>query len=179
MLNRTKQNYWENLQVRGTPCKCCSRSQQRSTRIAAQVNSAVSLDRTGMVNITFSHHLFCCWYMTKNISHTCARRSCRPARYLSSSTDSHTSKRCLATALRVSSSITTGHYVLNKDVDPKRLGSENNAMKENATSSHLMTPLVLLQQHLQQPAVLLVLMNRIFCVCRRSVLFLGSWRKDD
>ena len=30
----------------------------------------------------------------------------------------------------VSSSITTGHYVLNKDVDPKRLGSENNAMKE-------------------------------------------------
>ena len=30
----------------------------------------------------------------------------------------------------MSSSITTGPYVLNKDVDPKRLGSENNAMKE-------------------------------------------------
>ena len=29
-----------------------------------------------------------------------------------------------------SSSITTGHCILNKDVDPKRLGSENNAMKE-------------------------------------------------
>ena len=29
-----------------------------------------------------------------------------------------------------SSSITTGHYVRNKDVDPKRLGCENNAMKE-------------------------------------------------
>ena len=43
---------------------------------------------------------------------------------------SHISERCLATAVRVSSSITTGHYVLNKDVDPKRLGSENNAMKE-------------------------------------------------
>ena len=53
-------------------------------------------------------------------------------------THSQNSKRCLATALRVSSSITTGHnvlnkdaghyvlnkdaghYVLNKDVDPKR-----------------------------------------------------------
>ena len=29
-----------------------------------------------------------------------------------------------------SSSITTGHYVLNEDADPERLGSENNAMKE-------------------------------------------------
>ena len=27
--------------------------------------------------------------------------------------------------------LTSGHYVLNKDVDPKRLGSENNAMKHN------------------------------------------------
>ena len=41
-----------------------------------------------------------------------------------------TSKRCLATAPRVSFSITSEHYVLNTDVDPKRLGSENNAMKE-------------------------------------------------
>ena len=48
--------------------------------------------------------------MTKHISHTCGRRSCRPARYLSSSNHSHISERCLATALRVSSSITTGHY---------------------------------------------------------------------
>ena len=29
-----------------------------------------------------------------------------------------------------SSSITTGHYVLNKDMDPNGLGSENNAIKE-------------------------------------------------
>ena len=43
---------------------------------------------------------------------------------------SHISKRCLATALRASSSITTGHYVRNEDVDLKRQGSENNAMKE-------------------------------------------------
>ena len=70
--------------------------------------------------------------MTKHISHTYRydRRSCRPARYLSSSTHSHISERCLATALRVCPSITTGHYVLNKDVDPKRQGSENNAMEE-------------------------------------------------
>ena len=79
-----------------------------------------------MVNITLSHHFFCSsWYMIEHISHTCGRRSCRPARYLSSSTNSQISKRCLATALRASSSITTGHYVLDKDVDPKRLGSEN------------------------------------------------------
>ena len=97
--------------------------------LAAQVNSAVSLDRTRMVNITFSHNVSCSWYMTE-IPHTCGRRSSKPARYVSSSTDSQISKRCLATALRVSSSTTTGHYVLNKDVGPKRLGSENNAMKE-------------------------------------------------
>ena len=42
---------------------------------------------------------------------------------------SHISERCLGTALGVSSLIATGHYVLNKDVDPMRLGSENNAMK--------------------------------------------------
>ena len=98
-------------------------------RFTAQVNSAVSLDRTRMVNITSPQHFFCTWYMTKHISHTCGRRSCRPARYLSSSTHSHIFERCLATVLRVSSSITTGHYVLNKDVDHKRLGSENNNMK--------------------------------------------------
>ena len=101
-------------------------------RLTAQVISAVRLDRTRMVNITFSHQFFCSWYMTKHISHTCGRSSCRSARYWSSNTHSHTtSKRCLATALRVSSSVTTtGHYVLNKDVDPQRLSSENNAMKE-------------------------------------------------
>ena len=94
-------------------------------RLVTQVNTSVSLDRTRMVSITFSNH-FCSWYMTKHISHTCARRSCRPARYLSSSTHSHTSERFLATALRVSSSITTGHNVLNKEVGPKRLGSSIN-----------------------------------------------------
>ena len=31
---------------------------------------------------------------------------------------------CLPQSLQI------GHYVLNKDVDPKRLGSENNAKKE-------------------------------------------------
>ena len=55
-------------------------------------------------------------YMTKHISHTCGRRSCRTARYLLNSSHSHISERCLATALRVSSSITTGRYALNKDV---------------------------------------------------------------
>ena len=69
--------------------------------------------------------------MTKHISHTCGRRSCRPTRYLSSSTQPY----FRTTALRVSSSTTTGHYVLNKDVDPKRLGSESNAIKE-AQQSH-------------------------------------------
>ena len=66
--------------------------------------------------------------MTKHISRICGRRSCRPTRYLSSSTHNHTSKRCLVTALRMSSSTTNGHYVLNKDVDPvasaRRSGQE-------------------------------------------------------
>ena len=114
-----------------TPRKCCSRSQQRSSpglrlRLTALL---VLIERVWWIS---HYHHFCSFYilrMTKHISHTCGRRSCRPARYLSSSTHSHISKRCLATA-QVSSSITTRHYALNKDVDPKRLGSENNAMKE-------------------------------------------------
>ena len=118
------------LQVRGTPCKCCSKSQQRSSpgfrlRLTAPL---VWIERVCW--ISHYHHFFCSWHTTKHISHSCGRRSCRPGRYLSSSTHSHISEQCLATALRVSSSITTGHYVLNKDVDPKRLGSENNATKE-------------------------------------------------
>ena len=62
---------------------------------------------------------------------------------------SHISERCLATALRVSSSITTGHCVLNKGADLKRLGSENNAMKE-AQRPHTRndTAGIVLQQHL-------------------------------
>ena len=51
--------YVKKLQVRGASCKCCSRSQQRS-RIVAHIVSAVSLDRTCMVNITFSYHFFFC-----------------------------------------------------------------------------------------------------------------------
>ena len=151
-------------------------------RRAAQVNTAVSLDRTRMVNITFSHHshhFFCCWYVkTEHISHTCGWRSCRPARYSSSSTHSHTSKRCLATALRVSSSITTGHYVLNKDVDPKRLGSENNAMKEAQQAQTWWHRWYRVAAALAVASCIFIFMKRLFCVCRRSVVFLGSWLKE-
>ena len=52
----------QKLQVRSTPCKCCSRSQQAAEvqpRLAAQVNNVVSLDRTRMVNVAFSHRFFC------------------------------------------------------------------------------------------------------------------------
>ena len=95
----------------------------------ALVNSAVSLHRTRTVNITFSRLFFCSRYMTKHISPPVVEEV-RCPRDIVKHTHSHTSERCLATALRVSASITTGQYVLNKDVDPKRLGSENNAMKE-------------------------------------------------
>ena len=52
-------------QVRGTPCKCCSRSQQRSSpglrlRLTPLL---VFIERVCMVNITFSHHFFCSWYI--------------------------------------------------------------------------------------------------------------------
>ena len=154
-----------------------SRSQQTEVqpRLAAQVNSAVSLDTTRMVNITLSHHFFCSsWYMTKHMSHTCGRRSCRPARYLSSSTNSQISKRCLATALRVSSWITTGHYVIDRR-GSKASGFRRQCHEGSTTSSHLMTPLVLLHQHLRYQAVFVFFMNLLFCVWRRSVLFLGSW----
>ena len=144
-------------------------------RLAAQVNSAVSFDRTPMVNIILSHHFFCPWYMTKHISHTCGRRSCRPARYLSISTHSQIYKRGLTTA-RVSSSVTTGQCVLNEDVDPKRLGSDN-TMKEtrkvtpNDTAGIVAAVLVVASS-------VLFFMNRLCCVCRISVPFLGSWLKE-
>ena len=130
------------LQVRGTPCKCCSRSQQRSSpglRLRLTV-LLVLIERVWWI----SHSLityFALLAIWRSTFHTCGRRSCRPARYLSSSAHSQISKRWLATALRVSSSITNRHYVLNEDVDPKRLGSENNAMKEAQRA--------VLQQHLQ------------------------------
>ena len=147
-------------------------------RLAAQVNSAVSFDRTPMVNIILSHHFFCPWYMTKHISHTCGRRSCRPARYLSSSIHSHISEWCLATALRVSSSITTGHYVLNKDVDPKRLGSDNNAMKEAQQAHTKWHRWYVFAAALAVASCIFIFHGTLtFCVCRRSVLFLGSWLK--
>ena len=117
--------------MRGTPCTCCSRSQQRSglglrLRLTALL---VLIERVWWTSHPLStSSALDIWQ--KHISHICGRRSCRPVRYLSSSTHSHLSEQSLAKALRLSSSITTGHYVLNKDVDPKRLGSENNAMKE-------------------------------------------------
>ena len=52
--------------------------------LAAQLNSAISLDRRRMVDITFALHLCSSRYMTKQF-HTPVG-SCRPARYLSTST---------------------------------------------------------------------------------------------
>ena len=110
-------------------------------RLGAQVNSAASLDRTRIiVNTTLSHHylLWSSWCMTKLISHTCGKISCRPVWYLASITNSRIPKLFLATtALWVSSSITSGQYVLNKNGDRKRLGSENNGMEGNTSSSHI------------------------------------------
>ena len=137
--------WWEE-QNRWTYIYICKNSKTTGTYVVLPVNVAaghrsspglrlgltpllVLIERVSWISLLSSLLLLLIYYMTKHISHTCGR-SCRPARYLPSSTHSHTSKRCLATALRVSSSITTGHYVLNKDVDPKRLGSENNTMKE-------------------------------------------------
>ena len=89
--------------MRGTPCKYCSRSQQRSSpglwlRLTALL---VLIARAWWIShsLITSSALDNIWQSTYH--KTCGRRSCRPARYLSSSTHSHTSKRCLATALRV------------------------------------------------------------------------------
>ena len=134
----------------------------------AQVNSATSLDRMRIV-WWISHSLITpssALDIWQHISHT-RGKSCRPARHLSGRTQSQISKRCLPIALRVSS-ITTGHYVLRKDVDLKRMGSENN--EGNTTGSHLMTPLPLLQQILQYQVVFELFMNRLFWV------FIKSWK---
>ena len=107
------------------------------------------------------------WQST--FSQTCGRRSWRPARYLSSSTHSHISKRRLATALRLFSSNTTGHYVLNKDVDPKRLGSENYATKEAQQARTKWHRWHGCSSTCSSKLYLFFFMKCLFCVCRRSV----------
>ena len=110
------------------PCKCCSGSQQRSSQDLRLRLTSLLIFIERECWISHSLYFFCSWDTTKHISHPCGRSSCRPARCLSSSAHSQISKRCLATVLWVSSSTTTGHNVLSKDVDPKRLDSSNNAM---------------------------------------------------
>ena len=116
-------------------------------RFAAQVNSADSLDRTCMVNITFSHHFFFCsfWYMTKHISHTCGR-SCRPARYFcQAGLTVIFPSGVLQVSCNSSSSVFLNHY---RTLPTKqRRGSKASGFRKqchegSTTSSHVMTPLV-------------------------------------
>ena len=61
----------QQLQVRDTPCTCCSRSQQRSSLgLRLKLTPLLVFDRTRMVNITFSHHFFCSWYIWQSTFHT-------------------------------------------------------------------------------------------------------------
>ena len=119
-------------------------------RLAAKVNSAVSLDRTRMVNITLSHHFS--RYTTKHIiSHTCGTRSGRHARYLSSRTHSY----FRAMSCNSSSSVFLNHYATLRT--KQRRGSKASGFRKqchegSTTSSHVMTPLVQLQQHLHTVA---------------------------
>ena len=132
------------LQVHGTPCKCCSRSQQRSRpRLRLTLTARLVL-------------IWCVWWLScmylitsfaldiwQNTFHTtvCVRRSCRPARYLSSSTHSHISKRCLASALRVS----LNHYwtlSTKQRRGSKAFGLRKQCHEGSTRSSHVMTPLV-------------------------------------
>ena len=77
----------QKLRVRGTPRKCCSRSQQRSCP-ALQLRLTpllVLIERVWWI----SHSLITSSALDiyyKAHSHTCGRRSCTPARYLSSGT---------------------------------------------------------------------------------------------
>ena len=131
---------YKKKQVRGVPCKW---SQQVTAKVqpmlAAQVNSAVRLNRTRMVNSTFSHHILWSWHVTNHISHTCGRRSCRPARYLSkSSTHSHSSERCVA-------HVFLNHYRILRTTQirgSKATGFPKLGHEGSTTSSHAMTPLV-------------------------------------
>ena len=121
------------VRVRGTPCKCCGRPQQRSSpglwlRLTAVLKWSC-LNAYGEYNI-ISSLLSLFLIYDKNTFHTPVVAEVAGPRDTSSSSHSQISKRYLATALRVSSSITTGHYLLNKGVHSKRLGSDNNAMKD-------------------------------------------------
>ena len=146
-------------------------------RLAAQVNTAVRLDRTRMVNITFCHHFFCSWYIWQSAFHTPMVEDVAGPRDICQAVLT-TSKRCLATAPRVSFSITSEHYVLNTDVDPKRLGSENYAIKEAQQAHTWWHRWYIVAAALAVASCIFVFRETlIFCVCRRSVLFLGSWLK--
>ena len=95
---------------------CCSRSQQRSSPGLRLGLTAllVLIERVRWIShslITATSALDNRWQSTFHRP-VCGRRSCRPARHLSSSTHSDTSERCLATALRV--------IVANRAVPKKR-----------------------------------------------------------
>ena len=93
--------------MRGNPCTCCSRSQQRSSpglrlRLAALL---VLIERVWWISHPLStSSALDIWQ--KHISRICGRRSCRPARYLSSSTQPY----FRAVSCNSSSTVFLNHY---------------------------------------------------------------------
>ena len=127
------------LQVRGTLCKCCSMSQQRSSPgLGAQVNGAVSLDRTRLVNTTFSHDFSWLWQRTLHILvvEVAGPRDICQAIFTA---------RFPIGVLHQLFEVVLDHYRTlraNQRRRSKASGFRKQCHEGNTTSSHLVTPLV-------------------------------------
>ena len=96
-------------------------------RLAAQANTAVGRDRTLVVNRTFSHHFFYPWYIRQTTFHTRVVEEVAGPRDIC---------QAVLTAILPSGVLQQLFECLPQSlpdithVDPKRLGSKNNTMKE-------------------------------------------------
>ena len=130
--------------MRGTLCKSCSKSQQGfrpSLRLRLTALSDLVQRVCWMSHALITSSTLDIWRSTFHTP-VCGRRSFSPARYLSSSTHSHTSKRCLANS---SSSVFINHY--RALCTKRRRGSKASGFRKqchdgSTTSVHVMTPLL-------------------------------------
>ena len=132
----------QKLHVRGTPCTCCSRSQQRSSpglqlRLTPLL---VLIEREWWVSHSLITSVLLI-YMTKHISLTCGRRSCRLPQFVKQ----HSQPYFQALSCNSSSSVFLNHdrtIHTNQRCGSKASWFRKHCHEGSTTGSHVVTPLV-------------------------------------
>ena len=110
-------------------------------RLAAQVNTAVSIDRTRMVNIIFSHH-FCSWCIWQSIFHTPVVEEAAGPRDIC---QQYSQPYFQTVSCNSSSSVFLNQYrtlCTKQRRGSKASGFRKHCHEGSTTSSHVVTPLV-------------------------------------